>query len=136
MLELKDALGANGLRDGGEHARLIVGMDVFVEPGAARVGCIGDEVATLEVTHLAPVRTHSIDDLRRRAHECMEPLLVLAPNARQLEPRADAGEELASRERLDQVIVGSRIEPLDARLLAGAGGQQDDRDVAQRVIVA
>ena len=46
----------------------------------------------------------------------------------QVEARRHAGQQLARREGLDQVVVGAGLEPLDARLLAGARRQHDDRD--------
>ena len=42
---------------------------------------------------------------------------------------AHARHQLARGERLDQVVVGAGRQPLDARLLAGARRQHDDRDV-------
>ena len=48
----------------------------------------------------------------------------------------DARQQLARAERLDQVVVGSGIEPFDPRLLAGARREQDHRDVAGRGVGA
>ena len=50
--------------------------------------------------------------------------------------RADAREQLAGRERLDEVVVGARVEAFDARLFAGARRQQHDRHVRRRGIGA
>ena len=46
----------------------------------------------------------------------------------ELEVGADPGEQLAGGERLDQVVVGAGLEPLDGALLAGARRQHDDGD--------
>ena len=40
---------------------------------------------------------------------------------------ADAGDELAHRERLDQVVVGADLEGVDAVVLGAARGDDDDR---------
>ena len=56
-----------------------------------------------------------------------EPFLGLAADPAELEVRADAGHQLLGGERLDQVVVGAGRQPLDGRLLAGAGGQQQHR---------
>jgi hypothetical protein len=42
---------------------------------------------------------------------------------------ADAGEQLARREWLDHVVVGAALQPLDAVILVGAGGEHDHRHV-------
>src|SRR5579872_5408510 len=89
MLELKYTLGANCLLNGGHDMRLIVGMDVLVEPAPTRVLGIGNKVSALEETHLAPIGTHLVDDFRCRAHQRMKPLLIREAYPHQLEPRAD-----------------------------------------------
>src|SRR3954453_3272675 len=43
--------------------------------------------------------------------------------------RAQAGEQLLALERLDEVVVGARVEPLHARLDRVARGQHEDRHV-------
>src|SRR3954447_14268394 len=43
---------------------------------------------------------------------------------------AHAREELLALERLDQVVVGARVEPLDARLQRIPSGEHENRDVA------
>ncbi len=47
------------------------------------------------------------------------------------ENRADASEQLAPGERLDEIVVGACVQALDARLFAGSRGQQDHRYAAQ-----
>ena len=47
----------------------------------------------------------------------------------QVEVGAHAGEQFATGERLGQVVVGARLQPLDGGLLAGPRGEQDDRQV-------
>ena len=59
-----------------------------------------------------------------------------APHAAQLEQRADARQQLARGEGLDDVVVGARVEALDARLLAGARRQQHDRNARSAAIRA
>ena len=54
-----------------------------------------------------------------------------SPLPAHLELRLDARDQLARRERLDQVVVRARVQPFDARLVAGARRQHDDRDRRQ-----
>src|SRR3954451_15761396 len=44
--------------------------------------------------------------------------------------RAHAGQQLLALEGLDEVVVGARVEALDARLQRVASGEHEDRDVA------
>src|SRR3954454_22589704 len=44
--------------------------------------------------------------------------------------RAQAGKELLALEGLDEVVVGARVQALDARLQGVAGGEHEDRHVA------
>ena len=60
----------------------------------------------------------------------------LAPDPRHRDVGADARQQLARGERLGQVVVGPGVQPLDPRLLAGAGGEQDHRQVAERRVGA
>lgn len=55
---------------------------------------------------------------------------------RELQVRADAGEQLAGREGLHQVIVGAGLQPLARRLVPCPSGQEDDRDVLRRLVRA
>ena len=47
----------------------------LVDPAAARIRRIGDEIAAVEMPHLGPVRVHAVDDVRGRRDERPEPLL-------------------------------------------------------------
>src|SRR5262245_233104 len=51
---------------------------------------------------------------------------------RQREPRPHPRRQLASAERLDDVVVGAGAEPEDSRVLAGARRQHQDRTVSVR----
>ena len=55
---------------------------------------------------------------------------VLVVLARTAQHGADAGQQLACRERFDDVVVDSRFQSADAIVLLAAGGQHDDRDLA------
>ncbi len=79
VLELEHPLGAHRVRDGLEHARLVVGMDVFVQPSAARLGRIGDEIAPGEMAHLAPVGAHAVDHVGGCGDEGAEALVEPIP---------------------------------------------------------
>jgi hypothetical protein len=59
-----------------------------------------------------------------------DPVHGLTPDAGHIQVGADARQQLAGAERLDQVVVGAGLQPLHARLLAGAGRQEDHRDRA------
>jgi len=60
----------------------------------------------------------------------------LAMQAGAFQQRADPRQQLAREERLDQVVVGSGVQSFDTRLFAGARREQDDRQVAQRLVLA
>src|SRR5712692_10036340 len=51
--------------------------------------------------------------------------------ARKLDVRPYAGEKLARGERLDEVVVGARLQALDGRVFARPRRQEDDGNVAQ-----
>ena len=63
-------------------------------------------------------------------HAARVPLLD-RPRPRLDQLRLDAREEIARRERLDEIVVGRRRETFDPGLLAGARRQHDDRDGLQ-----
>ena len=54
----------------------------------------------------------------------------------EFEVRPDAGQQLAGRERLDQVVVGAGLQPLDGRVVARAGREHDHRDVHRGRVLA
>ena len=78
VFHLEKALGSDRFIDDCQHARLIIGVNVFLQPGIAGFCRIGDEVLTVEKTHFAPVRTHAIDDVRTRRHQRAKALLALS----------------------------------------------------------
>ena len=55
--------------------------------------------------------------------------LRLAVDVRAPQQRANARDELARRERLDEVVVGAELETGDAVLFLALGGEHDDRHV-------
>src|SRR4051795_1391150 len=55
-----------------------------------------------------------------------------APRGPAAQQRAQPGEQLLALERLDEVVVGARVEALDARLDRVARGQHEDRHVVGR----
>ena len=57
-----------------------------------------------------------------------------AAGAVELDVGVHAGEQLAGRERLDQIVVGARLEPFDRPVLARPRGDHDHRDVRGRGI--
>ena len=69
--------------------------------------------------------------LRKRASLSRKSSVASRRKLRQAQVRFHAGEQLARGERLDQIVVGAGVEAFDARLLAGARREQDDRQVAQ-----
>jgi hypothetical protein len=62
--------------------------------------------------------------------------LRLAPLARELQVRAHARDQLAAGERLRQVVVHARAEPLDRRLLARPRGEHDHGELARGRVLA
>ena len=62
-------------------------------------------------------------------------LVARAPDAVQLEVGGHAGEQLARRERLDEIVVGARLEAFDRALLARARGQHDHGDAHRRRVL-
>ena len=64
-----------------------------------------------------------------RAWLCAQRLAGLPPQPGHLQVGRHPGQQLPGAERLDQVVVGPGLHPLDPALLAGAGRQHDDRHV-------
>ncbi len=54
-----------------------------------------------------------------------------APGASRRQPRGDPNEKVPSGERLDDVVVGTRVQSLRSGLLSCAGGQEHHRDLPQ-----
>src|SRR5215470_2732898 len=119
---------------------------------AVLVGKLGGERAEGSAREL-PRRFH--DDLygfleielcRNRHPESMqrlECLRFLAKQTRRVSARAcklkvglDPREQFARRERLDQIIVGTRTQPFNLRLLACPGGEQDHGSALELVLSA
>ena len=60
----------------------------------------------------------------------------LAAHARHLDIGRYPGQQLAGGERLDQIVVGAGVQPLDLGLLAGPRRQQDHRRAGQGCLAA
>jgi hypothetical protein len=102
-------------------------------------GPVEDEEAVLDggerVAQLVGEHGHEVVFARGRLLErLLAPVgaLHLFPGARQLDVGGDAGEQLPRRERLDEVVVGARLEPLARGLFAGPGRDQDHGEGGER----
>ena len=60
VFQFKDALGPDGFADDRHHARLVIGMNVFLQPVADCRFRVGDEIPAQQMAHLAPIRAHAI----------------------------------------------------------------------------
>jgi hypothetical protein len=69
--------------------------------------------------------------LRKRASLSRSAALGLAAHARHLHVRVDTRQQLARAEGLGQVVIGAGCHALHTALLASAGREQDDGDVAR-----
>ena len=70
----------------------------------------------------------------RMGEETREPLRMATLNRSGSclqELRVDSGEEIASRKRLDEIVVGGSREPFEAGFFAGPGRQQQHGDGSQ-----
>ncbi len=99
-------------------------------------------------TNSSEARISSVSEVELPAADAGQPLRLVeqraarlqlvarAPDALELQVRAHPREQLARGERLDEVVVGARLQALDRALLARARGEHDHRHVAQqRVLV-
>src|SRR5690606_16967730 len=106
--------------------RSIVRMD-RIEPGEAErlLRFRPRELMPLLVqVRAAPLRIRDPDDHRSVVSHDAETLLALSqrfrrvpPHPRKLELGCDAGQQLARAERLDEIVIGSSFETLDASFL-------------------
>lgn len=60
-------------------------------------------------------------------HQRVEPKTIRIGGPPPTADRAQPGEELGKRERLDKIVVGTGVEPDDSVIEGVAGGQHDDR---------
>ena len=94
---------------------------------------VADELHRPLVVIAAPVRHagQAGDQCRQAALALAACGVGLAPQAGHLDVRLDPGDQFARAERLDEVVIRAGLHVLDARFLAGAGREQDDRHFAQ-----
>ena len=76
MFQFKHRLTSDRLRNRAPHHLAVVRMDIPVQPAAARIRSIGNEIPALQLPHFAPVRTHLVNHIGRGRHERPEPLLA------------------------------------------------------------
>ena len=119
-------------------------MDHLVEIAADQIGDVAEH-GTRGRVRLAnsKVGVDQIDAERglgeQRLELCRaqpERLLGGSAHVPELEQRTDAGEQLSRRKRLDDIVVGTRVESLDPCFLAGARGQQQHGHAAQSFVGA
>src|SRR5690348_2782671 len=70
MFKLERSLRSYGLVDGLQNARLIVGMDILLQPATAWFERIGNKLLSVQIAHDAPVRAHAINHIKARRHVC------------------------------------------------------------------
>jgi hypothetical protein len=99
--------------------------------------------ACIRVQRVAQRRERVAQLVRQRGQEFVLAPVGLAqrvdrPAARlvRVQQCADAHEQLARRERLDEVVVGAALESFEPRLLARSGGQEQHRHRVERRIGA
>ena len=76
MFELEWTLRPHRLADGLQHMRLVIGVNIFIQPVFPGLAGIGDKAAAIEVAHFTPVGAHVIHHIGTGIHECAEPLLA------------------------------------------------------------
>jgi hypothetical protein len=89
----------------------------------------GERVVDL---HDLPGGVHDEEPVLQGGDQAAPPARLLAAQRGQRERRPDAGEQVGGGERLDQVVVGARGQPLGRGLLTGAGREDDHREGGQR----
>ena len=82
------------------HARFVVGVDVALNPGGARLRGVRDEAAAVELAHLAPVGAHAVEHVRAGRRE--RTVARLARAQRRLGPRPLDRRPRALGRRLDE----------------------------------
>src|SRR3954453_5069985 len=97
----------------------LVAHDVLEQLELA-LGQLDRALAALDLVRVGVQR--QVGDDERRA----------APRRPAAQQRAQPGEQLLALERLDEVVVGARVEALDARLDGVARGKHEDRHVVGR----
>ncbi len=123
-----------------QHVLEVVGMhalDGLVEPARAQL-----LERHVDLPQVLRRRGHLVrGEIDLPAADAREPLRLVeqvtaaaqrvagAAGAVELQVGVHAREQLAGRERLDQVVVGARLQALDRALLAGARGDHDHGDV-------
>ena len=60
VFELENAFRPNGFVDDRHHVRLVIGVNVFCQPGAAGCFGVGEEMGAMQMSHLAPIGAHAI----------------------------------------------------------------------------
>ena len=93
----------------------------------------GERVVDL---HDLPGGVHDEEPVLQGGDQAASPARFFAAQRGQRERRPDAGEQVGGGERLDQVVVGARGQPLGRGLLTGAGREDDHRKGGQRRIRA
>jgi hypothetical protein len=78
MFKFKRRSSTCRLGDGFAHTLPVVRMDVFLQPVAVRFIGVRNEVAAIEITHLAPIPAHPIEYLGACEQQCAVALLHLA----------------------------------------------------------
>ena len=64
VLPLKNSFGSDGLAYGLNDMLLVVGVDIFFQPGAVWLVGVGNELAALQVAHFGPVGVHAVTNVR------------------------------------------------------------------------
>src|SRR5262245_57185750 len=134
MFQLEDASPIDSIFDASDDVGLVVGMDVLCEPALAWIQGVSNEILAVQVAHLGPIRTHPIHHVPAGCDKGAKAFLAraqrpgrLAAVPRHPEMSVDASEQLASAERLGEVVVCAGPHAVKAAFLPGTCRQKDDR---------